>query len=47
MTVQGGMVTLHVVSADANTSHLGVGGMLRPMGARRQELNVRVELPQR
>jgi hypothetical protein len=43
MTVQGGMVTLHVVAADANTSDMGVGGMLRPMGARRQELNVRVE----
>src|SRR5271154_6731098 len=42
LTVQGGMVTLHVVTADANTSDLGVGGMLRPMGARRQNLNVRV-----
>jgi hypothetical protein len=46
VTVQGGMVTLHVLLADANTSDLGVGGMLRPVGARRQELNVRVdELP--
>ena len=42
LTVQGGMVTLHVVQADANTSGLGVGGMLRPMGARRQDLSVRV-----
>jgi hypothetical protein len=42
LTVQGGMVTLHVLQADANTSDLGVGGMLRPTGARRQELNVRV-----
>jgi hypothetical protein len=42
LTVQGGMVTLHVVQADANTSGLGVGGMLRPVGARRQDLNVRV-----
>ena len=42
LTVQGGMVTLHVLLADANTSDLGVGGMLRPTGARRQELNVRV-----
>ena len=42
LTVQGGMVTLHVVTADPNTSGLGVGGMLRPMGARRQDLNVRV-----
>jgi hypothetical protein len=46
LTVQGGMVTLHVVQADANKSDLGVGGMLRPMGARRQDLNVRVsDLP--
>jgi hypothetical protein len=46
LTVQGAMVTLHVVQADANTTDLGVGGMLRPMGARRQELNVRVnDLP--
>jgi hypothetical protein len=46
VTVQGAMVTLHVVQADANTSGLGVGGMLRPVGARRQDLNVRVsDLP--
>ena len=46
VTVQGGMVTLHVMTADLNTSGLGVGGMLRPVGARRQDLNVRVnELP--
>ena len=42
VTVQGGMVTLHVTLGDANTSGLGVGGMLRPTGARRQNLNVRV-----
>lgn len=42
VTVQGEMVTLHVMLADANTSALGVGGMLRPTGARRQDLNVRV-----
>jgi hypothetical protein len=42
LTVQGGMVTLHVVQADANKSDLGVGGMLRPIGARRQDLNVRL-----
>jgi hypothetical protein len=46
LTVQGAMVTLHVVQADANKSDLGVGGMLRPVGARRQDLNVRVsDLP--
>lgn len=41
LTVQGNMVTLHVTIADANTSDLGVGGLLRPTGARRQDLNVR------
>ncbi|NYF79322.1 hypothetical protein [Granulicella arctica] len=46
LTVQGGMLTLHVMLADANTSDLGVGGMLRPAGARRQDLNIRVsDLP--
>ncbi len=46
LTVQGGMVTLHVVEVDGNKSDLGVGGMLRPIGARRQDLNVRVsDLP--
>jgi hypothetical protein len=42
LTVQGGMVTLHVVTADANKTDLGVGGIMRPLGARRQDLNVRV-----
>ena len=42
LTVQGGMVTLHVLLADANTSALGQGGLLRPVGARRQDLNVRL-----
>jgi hypothetical protein len=41
LTVQGQMVTLHVTVGDANTSNLGVGGLLRPIGARRQDLNVR------
>ncbi len=46
LTVQGKMVTLHVTMADANTSGLGQGGLLRPVGARRQELNVRTsDLP--
>ena len=42
LTVQGAMVTLHVMQADANKSDLGLGGMLRPVGARKQDLNVRV-----
>lgn len=46
LTIQGQMVTLHVTLADANTSSLGLGGILRPVGARRQDLNVRaVDLP--
>lgn len=46
LTVQGSMVTLHVLLADANTSSLGEGGMLRPVGARRRNLDVRVsDLP--
>ena len=42
LTVQGEMVTLHVTAADANKSDMGVGGILRPVGARRQVLNVRM-----
>jgi hypothetical protein len=46
ITVQGAMLTLHVTLADANTSDLGVGGILRPVGARRQDLNIRTaDLP--
>jgi len=46
LTVQGSMVTLHVLLADANPSDLGVGGMLRPVGARRRDLNIRLsDLP--
>jgi hypothetical protein len=41
ITVQGGMLTLHVTIADANPSDLGVGGILRPVAARRQDLNIR------
>jgi hypothetical protein len=46
LTVQGAMLTLHVTLADANPSELGVGGILRPVGARRQDLNIRAsDLP--
>jgi len=46
LTLQENMATLHVTLADANPSDLGTGGMLRPVGARRQDLNVRVsDLP--
>jgi hypothetical protein len=40
LTVQPSMVELHVLLADANTTPIGVGGMFRPVNARRQELNV-------
>jgi hypothetical protein len=46
LTVQENMATLHVTMADANPSQLGAGGMLRPVGARRQDVTVRVsDLP--
>jgi hypothetical protein len=41
ITVQDGMLTLHVTVADANPSDLGVGGILRPVAARHQDLNIR------
>jgi len=43
LTVQQNMVTLHVTQADANSTDLGVGGMLRPVGARQQVLNIASE----
>ena len=46
LTVQQNMATLHVTLADANPSDLGVGGMLRPVGARQQALTIRLsDLP--
>src|ERR1035441_9305408 len=46
LTVQENMATLHVTLADANPSDLGQGGLLRPVGARRQDLTIRVgDLP--
>lgn len=46
VTVQGGMVTLHVLMADPNPSQIGQGGLLRPINARRRNLDVRVsDLP--
>ena len=40
ITVQPDMLTLHVMVADLNPSSFGAGGMLRPTGARRQEVNI-------
>jgi hypothetical protein len=43
LTVQANMVTVHVMLADANPSTYGVGGIMRPVGARRQDLNVTLD----
>lgn len=40
ITVQPDMLTIHVLLADVNPSSYGSGGMLRPIGARRQEVNI-------
>ena len=42
LTIQPGMLELHVLLADANTTPIGVGGMFRPVNARRQELNISI-----
>jgi hypothetical protein len=43
LTIQPDMITVHVLLADANPSTFDAGGVLRPVGARRQDLEVRVE----
>lgn len=43
LTIQPDMVTVHVLIADANPSSFDAGGVLRPVGARRQDLEVRAE----
>ncbi len=43
LTVQAGMFELHVTIADSNTTSLGAGGLLRPIGARQQEVNVSLD----
>jgi hypothetical protein len=43
ITVQPSMLELHVLIADANTSDVGAGGMMRPVGARRQVLMITPE----
>jgi len=46
LTMQANMATLHVTLADANPSQIGVGGMLRPVSARRQDITIRLsDLP--
>jgi hypothetical protein len=47
ISVDADYLTLHVTMADANPSTVGEGTMLRPTGARRQELQLRpADLPQ-
>jgi hypothetical protein len=43
LTVQANMLELHVTLADANTTPMGAGGMLRPVGARRQVLSISID----
>jgi len=40
LSVDARMIDLRVTQADANTSSLGAGGLLRPSAARRQELQI-------
>ncbi len=40
ITVQPDMLTIHVMLADQNPSAFGAGGMLRPAGARREDINI-------
>jgi len=40
LTVQQNMITISVLMEDANPSDLGKGTMLRPIGARKQVLNI-------
>ena len=43
LTVQADMVTMHVMVADANPTTYGVGGLMRPTNARREDLNIAPE----
>jgi hypothetical protein len=43
ITVQPGMLELRVTLADPNPSPIGAGGMLRPVAARQQELNISLD----
>jgi hypothetical protein len=43
LTIQPSLLELHVTLADGNTTSIGVGGMFRPVGARRQELNISMD----
>jgi len=40
ITVQPGMLQIHIMQGDATPGAFGSGGMLRPAGARRQEVDI-------
>jgi hypothetical protein len=40
ITVQPGMLEIHILQADATPTAFGSGGMLRPAGARRQSVDI-------
>jgi len=40
LTLQANMATLHITLADSNPSQVGVGGMLRPVSARHQDVTI-------
>jgi len=43
LTVQPGMLELHITLADANPTDIGVGGLMRPIAARQQEVNIALD----
>jgi hypothetical protein len=43
LTVQDSMITIHVLRADENPSASGAGGLLRPRGARKEDVSVAPE----
>jgi hypothetical protein len=43
LTVQAGMLELHITQADANPTPIGVGGIMRPIAARQQEVNISLD----
>jgi len=47
LTLQANMATLHITLADSNPSQVGVGGMLRPVSARHQDVTIHLsDLPE-
>jgi len=42
LTIEPSMLELHILLTDANTTSIGVGGMFRPVNARRQQVAISV-----